>query len=93
MSAVVCAPQWTAIWSSSAARQEELGHALALLDVEEHSLACRPEREQAVDSVLREELDVGLERILVEHGAAARERCQGSGNGSAEHGPTVSRGP
>ena len=36
----------------SAAGEEELGHALALVDVEEHALARRPEREQAVDSVL-----------------------------------------
>ena len=44
-----------------------------------------PQREDAVDPVRGEELDVRLEGVLVEDRAAARERRQGSGDGSAEH--------
>ncbi len=77
----------------AAARDEELGHPFALVDVEEHALAGRPEREQAVDAVRREEGDVRLEGALVELRAGAEERRQRGGDGSAQHRPTVSRRP
>ena len=71
----------------SAGREEELGHALALLEVEEHALPGRPEREQAVDPVCARS-DVGLEGA---RRAPRHERRQRSGDGPRSTADCIAR--
>jgi hypothetical protein len=58
---------------------EALGDPLALGDREQDPLARRPEREQAADARGGEEVDVRLDRLLVDRRPAVaerRERCR-----------------
>ncbi len=66
-------------------RDVELRHALALIEPEEHALAGRAEREQPVEAVAGEEVDVRREGVLVEDRAARRERRHGGGDGTSQH--------
>ena len=93
MSAVLCAPQWTA--TCSCPRQARKSSATRLRSSTSKStpFARRPEGEQTVDAVRCEKPDVGLEGVFVDLEAAAHERRQRSGDGSVQHRPTVSRRP
>ncbi|MDX6485806.1 MAG: methylglutaconyl-CoA hydratase [Gaiellaceae bacterium] len=70
--------------------QKELGNALALVDVEENAFAGRPEREHSGDPVGSEKREVGPESILVDRRTTRQERGQRGGDGSVQHGATVS---
>ena len=91
MSAVVCAPQCAATCSRPAeAATKDSTHAPPLVDAEEDPLAGRPQREQAVEPGVREELDVRRNGFLVE--TVACERRHGGGQGTSEHVPTLLTG-
>ncbi len=65
-------------------REEELGGALPLGDVEEDALARRAEGEDPVDSVTGEKVEVRPECVRVEV-AASGERREGGGDRSSQH--------
>ncbi len=64
---------------------EELGDAPPLVEIEEHALARRAEREDAVEAVGGQEVDVRRDRLLVDRRPTARERGEGGGDRSMQH--------
>ena len=56
------------------ALDEELGHALPLVDAEQDPFPGRAEREQPVQPTRAQEVDQWLEALLVEDGAAVLQR-------------------
>ena len=86
MSAVVCAPQWTATSSLPAqVAEEEVGDPLPLRQREEDPLPRRPHRQDSVQPTGREEADQGLERLLVEARPAVAEWRHSSGQSALDH--------
>ena len=73
---------------SGGSGQEQLERALALVSAQQDPFAGRSEREDPVDSAVREERDVRLERVLVELGPAAAKRRQ-----RRRDGPVDQNGP
>ena len=70
--------------------QEEIGHLATLLDAQEDPFAGRPEREDAVEARLDEEVDERPERVVVDRGAVLAERRDRGGERSTQHGVTLS---
>ena len=58
---------------------------------EHHALSRRAEREHPVDFVPYEKVDVWPDRVRVE--ALVAERCDGGGDGSLQHRPSLSSSP
>jgi hypothetical protein len=68
---------------------EQLQAVPSLVDMQEHPLAVRPEREDSIQTGVDEIVHNGREGSVVECCAAVAERRHGSGNGSAQHVPTL----
>ena len=76
VSAVVCAPAWTIERAAQRGAEGALRRA-PLVDRQEHALAGRAAREDAIGAVRLQEGDVRGDRSLVERGAAVAERRDG----------------
>jgi methylglutaconyl-CoA hydratase len=70
--------------------EEELCSMLALLEGEQDALTRGPERENAVQPALGEEVQVGDEGVLVERSAAVAQGSQGRGERAFDHTRTLS---
>jgi hypothetical protein len=86
VSAVVCAPQWTA---TSGGSHERLGDLLPLRDRKQNPLTGRPEGEDAVEAAVGEEVDIRRDRVEVERRALVAERRHGGGDSARQHAPTL----
>ena len=84
VSCVVCAPAWTATWiRPAAASRKDCAISLRCAGGNITPSPVVPEREQPVDPVAHQEIDVRPDRSGVEPSVA--ERRDGGGDSSPEH--------
>ena len=91
MSAVVCAPQWTATRRRrSDACRNRSADAAPLLDAEQDPLPRRSQREQSVETGRDVEVAERRERVVVERAAVLPQGRDRRGERTSQHGRTLS---